>query len=57
VGFIKGVISAKGYRVIEIPEKFRKIPDVKIYGVEVFITIPRANLFLQNEVLKISPIQ
>lgn len=57
VGYVKGVISAKGYRVIEIPEKFRKIPDVKIYGVEVFITIPRANLFLQNEVLKISPIQ
>lgn len=57
VGLIKGVISAKGYRVVEIPEKFRKIPDVKIYGVEVFISIPRANAFLQNEVLKISPIQ
>lgn len=56
VEIVKGVISAKGYRVIEIPEKFRRIPDVKIYGVEVFISIPRTNSFLQNEVLKISPI-
>ncbi len=57
VNTVKGIISAKGYRIIEIPEKFRKIPDVKLYGVEVFITIPHTNSFLQNEILKISPIQ
>ena len=52
-----GMITSKGSRIIEIPEKFRKIPDNKIYGIEVFINIPPANSFLQKEVLKISAIQ
>jgi multidrug resistance efflux pump len=51
---VKGMISAKGKRIIEIPEKFRKIPDVKLYGIEVFINIPIDNAFLQKEVLRIS---
>lgn len=54
---ITGVIMTKGQRVIEIPEKFRKMPEVKTYGVEVFIKINRNNNFLQKEVLKIRPIE
>lgn len=50
----KGAISAKGNRIVEIPEKFRKIPDVKLYGREVFINIPTNNGFLQKELLRIS---
>lgn len=53
---IRGVIASKGSRIVEIPEKFRKIPDNKIYGIEVFINIPHNNSFLQKEVLKISEI-
>lgn len=53
---VKGVVSAKGHRIVEIPEKLRKIPDLKIYGVEVFIQIPHDNKFLQFEVLKVSPV-
>jgi len=53
---IRGVIASKGSRIVEIPEKFRKIPDSKIYGIEVFINIPHNNSFLQKEVLKISEI-
>ena len=53
----KGIISAKGNRIVEIPEKFRKIPDVRIYGIEVFINIPADNRFLQKEVLRISDIE
>jgi multidrug resistance efflux pump len=53
---VHGVVSAKGHRIVEIPEKLRKIPDVKIYGVEVFIHIPHGNRFLQYEVLKVRPL-
>lgn len=51
---VTGLITSKGNRIVEIPEKFRKIPDVKIYGIEIFITIPHNNLFLQKEMLSIS---
>lgn len=50
-----GVISAIGNRVIEIPEKFRKIPDLKLYGIEVFIQLPEANTFFQKEIVQIKP--
>lgn len=52
---IKGIIVTKGQRIIEIPEKFRKLADVKTYGVEVYIKISPGNAFLQKEVLKIRP--
>ncbi len=51
---ISGKIISKGNRIVEIPEKFRKIQDVKIYGIEIFIAIPPDNQFLQKETLKIS---
>lgn len=51
---VAGVVMVKGNRIVEIPEKFRKIPDHKIYGIEVFIEIPTYNQFLQKEVLKVS---
>ena len=52
-----GSIVSKGNRIVEIPEKFRKLQDVKIYGIEIFIAIPQENQFLQKETLKISFIQ
>jgi multidrug resistance efflux pump len=51
---VTGIIASKGNRIVEIPEKFRKIQDVKIYGIEIFIHIPSDNQFLQKETLKIS---
>lgn len=51
-----GIIVAKGQRIIEIPEKFRKLVEIKTYGVEVYIRIGPGNKFLQKEVLKIRPI-
>ena len=52
-----GKITAVGNRVIEIPEKFSKIPDVKIYGIEVFIQIPEPNPFFQKEIIRVKPWQ
>ncbi len=50
----KGVVTAKGHRIIEIPERLRKIPEYKTYGMEVFITIPRNNNFLQKETVNLN---
>ena len=45
----RGVVSGLGSRIVEIPERLRKAPDLKTYGREVLITIPSNNHFLQKE--------
>lgn len=50
-----GIISAVGNRVIEIPAKFSKIPDLKMYGIEVFIQIPSPNPYFQKEIIRVKP--
>lgn len=44
-----GVVTGMGSRIVEIPERLRKITDLKTYGREVLITIPADNKFLQKE--------
>ena len=44
-----GRVSGLGHRIVEIPERLRKIPEIKTYGREVLIEIPHENSFLQNE--------
>lgn len=51
---VKGSISAIGHRIIEIPEKFLKIPTIKLYGIEVFIRM-NENDFFQNQVVTVNP--
>ncbi|PHI18858.1 hypothetical protein CEQ90_16035 [Lewinellaceae bacterium SD302] len=46
---IKGEVIGLGTRIVEIPERLRKIPDFKTYGREVLISIPSNNDFLQKE--------
>lgn len=46
---VSGVVIGLGSRIVEIPERLRKIPDVKTYGREVLIRIPTENPFLQKE--------
>ncbi len=53
----RGVVSGKGHRIIEIPERLRKIPEYKTYGMEVYIKVPTPNLFLQKETVSISPLK
>ncbi|MCC6460886.1 MAG: efflux RND transporter periplasmic adaptor subunit [Saprospiraceae bacterium] len=45
----RGRVSGLGHRVVEIPERLRKFPEIKSYGREVLINIPPANNFLQKE--------
>jgi hypothetical protein len=46
---IRGEVTGLGSRIVEIPERLRKIPDFKTYGREVLIKIPAENNFLQKE--------
>lgn len=44
-----GLVGGLGSRIVEIPERLRKIPEIKTYGREVLIQIPPNNPFLQKE--------
>lgn len=44
-----GVVTGLGSRIVEIPERLRKIPEMKTYGRELLISIPKKNNFLQKE--------
>ena len=52
----QGVITGLGSRIIEIPDRLRKYPEIKNYGREVLIKIPSDNKLLQKEkvILKLS---
>lgn len=52
----KGVVTGMGHRIIEIPERLRKIPEIKTYGREVLIEIPAENNFLQKERVILQPL-
>ena len=45
----RGKVIGLGHRIVEIPERLRKIPELKTYGREVLIQIPASNHFLQSE--------
>ena len=45
----RGEVSGLGSRIVEIPQRLRKFPDMRSYGREVAVRIPRDNDFLQKE--------
>lgn len=44
-----GAVSGLGHRIVEIPQRLRKIPELPTYGREILIDIPSSNQFLQKE--------
>ncbi len=46
---IEGHVIGLGTRIVEIPERLRKMADFKTYGREVLISIPSNNPLLQKE--------
>jgi len=46
---IRGEVFGLGSRIVEIPERLRRMADFKTYGREVLIKIPAENKFLQKE--------
>ena len=49
-----GVIIGLGSRIVEIPARLRRMPDIKTYGREVIIDIPANNPFLQKEKVELT---
>ncbi|MEL6717501.1 MAG: hypothetical protein AAFP82_02170 [Bacteroidota bacterium] len=45
----RGKVTGLGSRIVEIPERLRKLPNLKTYGREVLISIPSENELLQKE--------
>ena len=45
----KGAVTGLGSRIVEIPERLRKMPEVRAYGREVSVEISPDNSFLQKE--------
>ncbi len=45
----RGVVTGLGSRIIEIPSRLRKMQEIKTYGREILIKIPRDNSFMQKE--------
>ena len=46
---VEGEVIGLGSRIVEIPERLRKMADFKTYGREIVIEIPADNRFLQKE--------
>lgn len=44
-----GVVTGLGSRIIEIPRRLRRMPDIPTYGREVVVAIAAHNAFLQEE--------
>ena len=51
-----GKVIGLGSRIVEIPTRLRKIPEIKSYGREVLIAISKENLFLIKEKVSLSSI-
>lgn len=47
-------VTGLGSRIIETPSRLRKIPELKSYGREVLLEIPKQNNFLQQEKVSIT---
>lgn len=45
----KGLVIGLGSRIIEIPTRLTKRPNIKTYGREIIVSIPENNKFLQKE--------
>lgn len=47
--FCYGIVTGLGSRIVEIPERLRKMAGFKTYGREISVSIPTKNNFLQKE--------
>jgi len=52
-GRVRGVVVGMGSRIVELPLRLRKVPEVLVYGREVSIRIPENNSFLLGEMTNI----
>ena len=51
---VPGVVLGLGTRIRDLPERLRRIPELKAWGREVQLQIPLDNAFLQGEKVKVA---
>ena len=51
---VRGTVVGVGSRIVELPERLRRRPDVQVWGREVFIKVPDNNILLLGEKIRIS---
>ena len=51
---VDGIVVGLGTRITPLPERLRKMPDMKAWGREVQLQIPVGNEFMQGEKVKVS---
>lgn len=49
----KGKVTGFGTRILEIPSRLSKVPELKMYGREVIISLPVENKLLQKEKVRV----
>jgi len=54
---VRGEVVGVGSRIVEFPERLRKIPSLIIWGREVMIRIPSDNPFLLGEMVSVNPVE
>lgn len=50
---VHGIVVGMGSRIVELPLRLRKVPEILVYGREVTIRIPEKNAFLLGEMTAI----
>ena len=50
----RGIITGLGSRIVSVPTRLRRLPEVAVYGREVIVSIPPQNPFLQLEKVELN---
>lgn len=51
---VRGVVTGLGSRIVDVPTRLRRLPDIAVYGREVIVSIPADNPFLQQEKVELT---
>ena len=50
----RGTVTGLGSRIVSVPERLRRLPDLAVYGREVIVSLPPGNPFLQQEKVELT---
>ena len=50
----RGTVTGLGSRIVSVPERLRRLPEVAVYGREVIVSLPPDNPFLQQEKVELT---
>ena len=50
----RGTVTGLGSRIVSVPTRLRRLPDLAVYGREVIVSLPPDNPFLQQEKVELT---